>query len=101
MQAHLVEKGETAGSPGEELRTRETRPVSGSREECGAEEGEGGKTSREGQSIKGRVVRKCRTTLWVIRCRFGRDRLSTNVRFASIPTVNSGLWDLSRWCPLV
>ena len=31
-----------------------------------------------------------------IRCRFGRDRLSTNVRFASIPTVNSGLWDLSR-----
>ena len=27
---------------------------------------------------------------------FGRDRLSTNVRFASIPTVNSGLWDLSR-----
>ena len=23
--------------------------------------------------------------------------LSTNVRFASIPTVNSGLWDLSRW----
>src|SRR6478609_4071715 len=34
--------------------------------------------------------------LWVICCRFGRDRLSTNVRFASIPTVNSGLWDLSR-----
>jgi hypothetical protein len=32
----------------------------------------------------------------VIRCRFGRDRLSTNVRSASIPTVNSGLWDLSR-----
>ena len=32
----------------------------------------------------------------LIRCRFGRDRLSTNVRFASIPTVNSGLWDLSR-----
>jgi hypothetical protein len=32
----------------------------------------------------------------VICCRFGRDRLSTNVRFASIPTVNSGLWDLSR-----
>ena len=27
----------------------------------------------------------------------GRDRLSTNVRFASIPTVNSGLWDSSRW----
>ena len=27
----------------------------------------------------------------------GRDRLSTNVHFASIPTVNSGLWDLSRW----
>ena len=25
------------------------------------------------------------------------DRLSTNVRFASIPTVNSGLRDLSRW----
>ena len=34
--------------------------------------------------------------VWVIRYRFGRDRLSTNVRFASIPTVNSGLWDLSR-----
>ena len=33
---------------------------------------------------------------WVIRYRFGRDRLSSNVRFASIPTVNSGLWDLSR-----
>ena len=32
----------------------------------------------------------------LIRYRFGRDRLSTNVRFASIPTVNSGLWDLSR-----
>ena len=32
----------------------------------------------------------------VIRYSFGRDRLSTNVRFASIPTVNSGLWDLSR-----
>ena len=32
----------------------------------------------------------------VNRYRFGRDRLSTNVRFASIPTVNSGLWDLSR-----
>ena len=31
-----------------------------------------------------------------LRCRFGRDRSSTNVRFASIPTVNSGLWDLSR-----
>jgi hypothetical protein len=35
-------------------------------------------------------------TAWVIRYRFGRDRLSSNVRFASIPTVNSGLWDLSR-----
>jgi hypothetical protein len=32
----------------------------------------------------------------VIRYRFGRDPLSTNVRFVSIPTVNSGLWDLSR-----
>ena len=31
-----------------------------------------------------------------IHYRFGRDRLSTNVRFASIPTINSGLWDLSR-----
>ena len=37
-----------------------------------------------------------RGPLWLIRYRFGRDRLSTNVRFASIPTVNSGLWDLSR-----
>jgi hypothetical protein len=35
-------------------------------------------------------------TLWLIRYRFGRDRLSSNVRFASIPTVNSGLGDLSR-----
>ena len=37
-----------------------------------------------------------RTPSRVIRYRFGRDRLSTNVRSASIPTVNSGLWDLSR-----
>ena len=36
----------------------------------------------------------------VIRCRFGRDRLSTTVRFASIPTVNSGLWDFVAMCHL-
>ena len=42
------------------------------------------------------ITRKGLCRLWVIRNRFGRDRLSTNVRFASIPTVNSGLWDLSR-----
>src|SRR6476620_3259383 len=66
---------------------------------------------RDAQVIPGRPAIYCNTAqvcarqcdarcaqylLWVIRCTFGRDRLSTNVRFASIPTVNSGLWDLSR-----
>jgi hypothetical protein len=41
-------------------------------------------------------TRALNVRIGTIRCRFGRDRLCTNVRFASIPTVNSGLWDLSR-----
>ena len=45
---------------------------------------------------EGERVPVARAPLWVIRCKFGADRLSTNlVRFASTPTVNSGLWDLS------
>ena len=34
----------------------------------------------------------------VIHYKFGRDRLSTNVRFASIPTVNSGALGFVAMC---